>query len=125
MNKAKERVRSRKRRAFRVRKKIIGTAQRPRLSVRRSLKHIYAQLIDDINGLSIVQIGSMSKEALEKKESLENKTKSGMSAIIGELVADKALEKGIKTIVFDRKGYPYHGRVKALAEAARNKGLIF
>jgi len=112
----------RKRRADRIRKTIHGTTQRPRLSVRRSLNHIYAQIIDDTTGKSLLQVGSICKEIAEKAA---DKKKTDVSKLVGELIAEKAKEKGIEKVVFDRKGYAYHGRIKALAEAARKKGLQF
>jgi large subunit ribosomal protein L18 len=108
------------RRARRIRKKISGTASRPRLSVRRSLKHIYAQLIDDEKGVAILQVGSRGKAFPVKKAA-----KSAVAKAVGEILAEKAKEKGVTMVVFDRKGYLYHGRVKALADAARGKGLVF
>ncbi|MBN1130658.1 MAG: 50S ribosomal protein L18 [Chitinispirillaceae bacterium] len=122
MNISKKRVVSRASRALRVRKKVSGTSERPRLCVRRSLNHIYAQLVDDEKGITIVQVGSSGKE---RAAQLSNKKKSDISRIVGELLAEKAKEKGVTKVVFDRKGYLYHGRVKALADAARSKGLLF
>ena len=116
---------SRSRRAARVRKKIFGTTERPRLCVRRSLKHIYAQLVDDEKGIAIVQVGSTGKEFIARVAGLEAKSKCAISKLVGELLAEKAKEKGVAKVVFDRKGYLYHGRVKTLADAARSKGLIF
>jgi large subunit ribosomal protein L18 len=107
----------------RVRSKIFGTPERPRLSVYRSLKHIYAQIIDDTKGHTLVAMSSLSKEIRDKVK--EAKTKTEVSRIVGFALAKKALEKGITKVVFDRNGYKYHGRVKALAEAAREGGLIF
>ncbi|CUU01178.1 LSU ribosomal protein L18P [Candidatus Thermokryptus mobilis] len=107
----------------RVRSKIFGTPERPRLSVYRSLKHIYAQIIDDTKGHTLVAMSSLSKEIRDKVK--EVKTKTEVSRIVGLALAKKALEKGITKVVFDRNGYKYHGRVKALAEAAREGGLIF
>jgi large subunit ribosomal protein L18 len=124
MTTAEKRLIERKSRAFRVRKKIRGTAERPRLSVRRTLKHIYAQIVDDTSGTTIVQVGSRGKD-FSSKVSGKTPTKSETSKIVGELLAEQAKEKGVSTVVFDRKGYLFHGRVKALAEAAREKGLIF
>ena len=121
MDRAKARVNNRKKRAFRIRKKIIGSGECPRLCVNRSLRHISAQIIDDTAGKTLVQVGSISKEMAKDKKG----TKSDVSKIIGEVIAEKAIEKGIKKVVFDRKGYPYHGRVKALADGARGKGLEF
>ena len=122
MDSSKKRVARRGKRARRIRKKVIGTAERPRLCIRRSLKHIYAQIVDDVKGITIVQVGSSGKDLTAK---IADKRKSDISKIIGELVAEKAKEKGIERVVFDRKGYLYHGRVKALADAARSKGLVF
>jgi large subunit ribosomal protein L18 len=121
MDKAKKRVVSRKKRAYRIRKTVMGTSECPRLCVNRTLKHISAQIVDDIKGDTLVQVRSASKTVADK---ISGK-KSDVSKIIGELIAEKAVEKGIKRVVFDRKGYPYHGRVKALAEGARSKGLEF
>jgi large subunit ribosomal protein L18 len=112
----------RKKRALRIRKKIQGSKDRPRLSVRRSLKHIYAQIIDDGSGKSLIQVGSTNKDVAQM---ISEKKKTDVSRIVGEMIAEKAKEKGIEKVVFDRKGYTYHGRIKALAEAARKKGLRF
>lgn len=103
----------------RIRRKLSGTAQRPRLAVYRSVAHIYAQVIDDGEGKTLVSASSVDKAV---------KTKGGNVAAakaIGKLVAERAKEKGINTVVFDRGGYQYHGRIKALAEAARAAGLEF
>ena len=103
----------------RIRRKLSGTAQRPRLAVYRSVAHIYAQVIDDGEGKTLVSASSLDKNA---------KTNGGNVAAakaIGKLVAERAKEKGINTVVFDRGGYQYHGRIKALAEAARAAGLEF
>jgi large subunit ribosomal protein L18 len=120
---ASQRLKARVARHERVRSKVVGTAERPRLAVRRSLKHIYAQIIDDTTGTSLVQIVSTSKEVVAKAGAEASKT--DFSTIIGQLVAAQAIEKGIKAVVFDRGGYLYHGRVKAVAEAARAGGLEF
>ncbi|BDG45563.1 MULTISPECIES: 50S ribosomal protein L18 [Parageobacillus] len=110
----------RKRRHARVRKKIFGTAERPRLNVFRSNKHIYAQIIDDMKAVTLVSASTLDKEFdLESTGNIEAAKK------VGELVAKRALAKGIKKVVFDRGGYLYHGRVKALADAAREAGLEF
>ena len=123
MDRAKIRIDERKKRARRVRKLVSGTQQRPRMSVRRSLMHIYAQIIDDDAGKTIVQIGSSSKEV---KERLGDKnTKTEVAKIVGEAIAEKAVEQGVKQVVFDRKGYPFSGRIKAVADGARSKGLSF
>ena len=113
----------RKKRHLRVRKKISGTAEKPRLTVFKSNKHIYAQIIDDTIGRTLVSASTTEKEV---KESLNNKTWDKNAAnVVGKLIAQRAKEKGITTIVFDRSGYKYHGKVKALADAAREKGLEF
>ena len=109
----------RKKRHARVRTKISGTAERPRLNVYRSNKHIYAQLIDDAAGVTIVSASTMEK-------GFEGSTGSAEAAAkIGEAIAKRAVEKNVTKVVFDRGGYLYHGRVKALAEAARENGLEF
>jgi large subunit ribosomal protein L18 len=103
----------------RIRRKLAGTAERPRLAVFRSVAHIYAQVIDDTAGATMVSASSVDKGA---------KTNGGNVAAakaIGKLVAERAKEKGVKSVVFDRGGYQYHGRVKALADAAREAGLEF
>ena len=115
----------RQKRANRIRKKISGTATRPRLCVRRSLSHMYAQIVDDLAGKSLVQTGSTSKEIQGKITDKKKTSKTEVAKLVGELIAEKAKAKGIEKVVFDRKGYAYHGRVKALAEAARKKGLQF
>ncbi|MDG5813729.1 50S ribosomal protein L18 [Chitinispirillales bacterium ANBcel5] len=124
MDKAKRRLVERGRRAQRVRRKIVGTKQRPRLCVRRSIDHIYAQIINDTDGVTIASAASLGKEFSEKTKD-ENLSKSDVSKIIGEIIAEKAKEKGVTSVIFDRKGYLYHGRIKALAEGARSKGLLF
>lgn len=105
----------------RIREKVSGTAQRPRLNVYRSLNHIYTQLIDDLNGVTLVSASSMSKKGQDQVYG----GNIAAAASVGRLIAERALEKGIKKVVFDRGGYLYHGRVKALAEAAREAGLDF
>ncbi|WP_102029423.1 50S ribosomal protein L18 [Salirhabdus sp. Marseille-P4669] len=110
----------RKKRHARVRRNLSGTESRPRLNVYRSNKHIYAQLIDDVNGVTVASASTVDKELnLDSTSNLEAAQK------VGELVAKRALDKGFKSVVFDRGGYLYHGRVKALAEAAREAGLEF
>lgn len=113
---------ARLRRHRRVRVRVSGTPQRPRLSVFRSLNHLYVQLIDDVAGRTLVAASTLD-EGIRCKESPGNK--SAKAKMVGELLARRAREKGIKEIVFDRGGYLYHGRVKALAEAARAGGLEF
>ena len=124
MNNAKLKAVNRKKRALRVRKRVAGTSDRPRLCVRRSLKHIYAQLVDDETGRTLIQVSSSAHKAGGGEEQKES-TKSEKAKAVGERIAEIALEKGIKKAVFDRKGYPYHGRIKILADAARAKGLSF
>jgi large subunit ribosomal protein L18 len=111
---------TRKKRHARVRSKLSGTAARPRLNVFRSSKHIYAQLIDDVSGVTLA-----SASTLDKEIGLESTGNVDAAVKVGELVAKRAVEKGIKAVVFDRGGYLYHGRVKALADAARENGLEF
>jgi large subunit ribosomal protein L18 len=113
---------AREKRAKRVRKKIYGTAESPRLTVYRSLKNVYVQLIDDTTGVSLVGISSTGKEIREQKI---DGGKTGIARITGKMVAEKAKEKGITKAVFDRNGYIYHGRVTAVAEGAREGGLQF
>jgi large subunit ribosomal protein L18 len=112
----------RKRRHLRVRKRVRGTVARPRLNVFRSLKHIYAQIIDDEAGTTLVSASSLDDTVSEGKNSYGNKESARQ---VGELIARKALEKGISEVVFDRGGYLYHGRVRELAEGAREAGLKF
>lgn len=111
---------TRRKRHARVRAKLSGTAARPRLNVFRSSKHIYAQLIDDVNGVTLA-----SASTLDKEVSVESAGNVDAAVKVGELVAKRAVEKGITAVVFDRGGYLYHGRVKALADAARENGLEF
>ena len=119
MFKKADRKAKRVRRHLRVRKKVFGTPERPRLSVYRSEKNIYAQIIDDINAVTLVAASSVEKEFAAKGGNKEG------AKLVGELVAKKALDKGIKAVVFDRGGYIYHGRVAELAEGAREGGLEF
>ena len=104
----------------RVRKVVSGTNERPRLSVFRSNKEIYAQIVDDVNGKTITAASSRDNEV-----SSENGTKSEIATQVGKLLAEKALKAGVETVSFDRGGYQYHGRVKSLAEGAREGGLKF
>lgn len=115
-------VHARVRRHSRIRKKVFGTAERPRLSVYRSLNHIYAQIIDDSNGNTIVASSTLDKDFSAGKG---HKGNVSTAKKVGELIAKKAISKGLKKVVFDRSGYLYHGRVKALAEGAREAGLEF
>jgi len=104
----------------RIRRKVTGTAARPRLAVFRSLNHIYAQVIDDVKGVTIC-----SASSLEKSAGIGNGGNIDAARTIGRLIAERAREKGVSSVVFDRGGYIYHGRVKSLAEAAREAGLQF
>ncbi|MFC1838792.1 50S ribosomal protein L18 [Thermodesulfobacteriota bacterium] len=117
------RTKAREKRKKRVRRKVLGTTEKPRLSVFRSSKNIYAQIIDDISYNTLVQVSSISRDV---KDDLKGKggNKEG-AAVVGKLIAQKALEKGIKKVVFDRNGFLYHGRVKSLADSARENGLEF
>lgn len=117
-----DRNRARKHRHLRVRKRISGTEARPRLNVYRSNKNIYAQVIDDVNGTTLVSASSLDKEL---GEALKNGATVEAARQVGALVAKRAVEKGLSAVVFDRGGYLYHGRVQALAEAARENGLQF
>ncbi|VBB42217.1 50S ribosomal subunit protein L18 [uncultured Desulfatiglans sp.] len=114
---------ARKRRQRRVRKKVLGTSERPRLCVFRSSRHIYAQIIDDSTGSVLAQASTVSKDLREKLPLPKGNV--GEAALIGSEIAQRALERGIRSVVFDRNGFLYHGRVKALSEAARGQGLEF
>lgn len=107
----------------RLRKKISGTSEMPRLSVYRSLNQVYAQIIDDATGNTLVAASSLSKELAEELKNAKGKISK--SKLVGNLVAKKALEKKITNVVFDRNGYKYHGRIQAVAEGAREAGLKF
>jgi large subunit ribosomal protein L18 len=113
---------SRLRRKRSIRRRVSGTAARPRLSVFRSSKHIYAQLIDDVSGETLI---SASTQSPELREELQGKKKSEKAVLVGQLVAKKGLEREINKVVFDRNGFIYHGRVKAVADGAREGGLLF
>jgi len=110
------------RRKLRLKNKIKGTTLRPRISVFRSLKYIYAQIIDDEKGKTIVSVSTFSKDLKGKADKIK---KSDAAKLIGKHLAEIAISKGIKSVVFDRSGYLYHGRVKALADGAREGGLEF
>jgi large subunit ribosomal protein L18 len=116
----KSRLELRHRRHLRVRKKVAGTAERPRLAVFRSLKHIYAQLVDDDRGVTLLGVADGSEGI-----SIDGKGKVAKGKAVGKLLAEKAKAAGIKKVVFDRAGYRYHGRVQAVAEGAREGGLEF
>ena len=119
---AQSKLKSRQRRHERIRKKVLGTASKPRLSVFKSLSHIYAQLIDDLTGKTLIAASTREKtvsSGIKHGGNVEAAKKVGVS------IAEKALGKNIKAVVFDRGGYKYHGCIKALADAAREKGLTF
>jgi large subunit ribosomal protein L18 len=116
-----DQVERRRIRRYRIRKRVTGTAERPRLSVFRSSKHIYAQLVDDARGVTIAAASSRE----EVKPEGEASRKIGLSAAVGKALAQRAKEKGVVRACFDRGGYRYHGRVKALADGARSAGLEF
>ena len=120
MIKKKSRNEMRQKRHLRIRKNMVGTALRPRLSIYRSNTNLYAQIIDDVNAVTLV-----SASTIEKDSKLDNGGNIAAAKVVGENIAKRALEKNIETVVFDRSGYQYHGRVKALAEAAREAGLKF
>ncbi|MCS7224241.1 MAG: 50S ribosomal protein L18 [Armatimonadetes bacterium] len=110
------------RRHWRVRRRVVGTAERPRLAVFRSLKHIYAQIIDDQTGRTLCAASTLDKSLRQKIQGLSKKEQA---AAVGRLISERALAKGITAVVFDRGGHRYHGRVQALADAARQAGLQF
>jgi large subunit ribosomal protein L18 len=120
MVKTKSRNSLRQKRHLRIRKRLVGTPNQPRLSVFRSNKNIYAQIIDDVNGVTLVSASSN-----EKDNKIANGGNIDAAKEVGTLLATRALENNINTVVFDRSGYLYHGRVKALADAARAAGLVF
>jgi large subunit ribosomal protein L18 len=122
MEKAEMRRLARQRRHRRVRRRVRGTPERPRLAVFRSLKHIYAQIIDDVQGHTLVAATTLDADV---KADLNGKNKAGQAAVVGKVLAQRASEAGIKSVVFDRGGFKYHGRVAALAKAAREGGLDF
>jgi large subunit ribosomal protein L18 len=113
---------ARLRRHRRVREHVVGTPERPRLNVFRSLHHIYAQVIDDSRGHTLVSASTIDPEV---EAQLRELTKTEQAHVVGKVLAERALSQGIKKVVFDRGGYKYHGRVKALADAARESGLEF
>ncbi len=122
MDRIKRKNMLRKRRHLRQRKNVVGTPERPRLCVFRSLRHIYAQVIDDTESNTLVSASTLDNEMNGK---ISSATKREAAQAVGKAVAEKALEKGVKKVVFDRGGNLYHGRVKALADAAREGGLEF
>lgn len=112
----------RERRKLTVRGKVSGTSERPRLTVFRSLKHMYAQVVDDVAGTTLAHSSTLAKDV---KSAADEAHKTGAAEKVGEAIAKQLIAKGVKKVVFDRNGYMYHGRVKALAEAARKAGLEF
>jgi large subunit ribosomal protein L18 len=117
-----DRKAARLRRHGRVRKRVFGTPERPRLNVFRSLRHIYAQVIDDSRGHTLVSASTIDPEV---EAQLQGLTKVEQARVVGKVLAERALGRGIGKVIFDRGGYKYHGRVKALADAARRGGLEF
>ncbi len=122
MNLLKEKLRKRTRRHLRVRGKVVGTSERPRLSVYRSLKHIYCQIINDIEGKTLVAASTQSPDV---RSQIQYGGNIKAAEIVGKIIAEEAKSKGITKIVFDKGGYKYHGRIKALAESARKHNLSF
>ncbi|MBF0226635.1 MAG: 50S ribosomal protein L18 [Desulfobacterales bacterium] len=122
MGTVNKKLEARLKRKKRIRKKIEGTLLRPRLTVFRSNQHIYAQIIDDSCGHTLVAVSSCGSEIKENKEAIN---KLAIAALVGKIIAKKAIDKKIESVVFDRNGYLYHGRVKALSIGAREGGLIF
>jgi large subunit ribosomal protein L18 len=124
MSASKDKIRLR--RKLSIRKRVSGTEERPRLTVFRSSKHIYAQVIDDTQSVSLVATSTLSKDFSSKSEGSDSKkTKREMAELVGASIAKACLAKGITKVVFDRNGYIYHGRVQALADGARKAGLDF
>ncbi len=113
---------AREHRHARVRGRVVGTSQRPRLNVYRSLNHIYAQIIDDSQGHTLLTVSTLDPSL---RQSLASKTKTEQASVVGKTLAERAVQSGITQVVFDRGGYKYHGRVRALAEASREGGLQF
>ncbi|HDI51257.1 50S ribosomal protein L18 [candidate division KSB1 bacterium] len=116
---------ARLRRKRRIRKKVSGTLERPRLTVYRSLKHIYAQLVDDVSGRTLTSVSDFSKDIRDEVAKVRSQGKIAVSVVVGKEIARRALEMNIQKVTFDRNGYLYHGRVKAVAEGAREGGLEF
>jgi len=116
------RIVGRERRKLRIRQKISGTSEQPRLSVFRSAKHIYAQVVDDVSGSTLAHASTLSRDV---RTDVTEATKSDAAKKVGQAIAKLLLAKGISKVVFDRNGYLYHGRIRALADAAREAGLKF
>ena len=115
-------IQGRQRRKLRIRHKVSGTAERPRLTVFRSLKHIYAQVVDDVDGKTLAHASTLSKDV---KGAVADDTKKDAATKVGEAIAKQLKAKGVTKVVFDRNGYMYHGRIQALADGARKAGLEF
>jgi len=122
VNVANQRYLARKKRQVRVRRKVLGTVERPRLCVFRSSKHIYVQIIEDVNGRTLVAASTATKDIADSVKYTGN---IEAAKAVGQAIAKKAMEQNIKQVVFDRNGFLYHGRIKALADAAREAGLSF
>ena len=122
MAKQVDRSERRRLRHLRIKRRLAVIADRPRLSVFRSLKHIYAQIVDDAKGVTLAAASTLDPEV---RDALKGKKKTEVSQLVGQLIARRALGKGVTKVVFDRAGYKYHGRIKALADAARQVGLKF
>ena len=120
---SKNRMQNRRRVKTHIRMKITGTAERPRLTVYRSLKHVYAQIVDDVTGKTLVAVSDLSKELKEQLKDVKGQMK--LAKQVGQLTARKAMEKNIKEVVFDRNGFVFHGVVKAMADGAREAGPKF
>ncbi len=125
MGAVQEKSQARHKRKKRIRKKLTGTPERPRMSVFRSAKHIYAQIIDDTKGQTLVAASSVEPAVKEHPDAVSAKGKIPVSVIVGKLTAERALKKGLKKVVFDRNGFLYHGRIKAVSDGAREAGLDF
>lgn len=116
-------IKGREKRHRRIRRKIVGTTERPRLSVRRSINHLYAQIVDDTAGKTLIQLSTLSADLKDKVSKGSGNVKG--ASLLGTVLAEKCKKEGITKVVFDRAGYLYHGRIKALADAARKGGLSF
>lgn len=121
-NAIKKKFTSRERRAARIRKKVTGTEERPRLTVYKSNGHMYAQVVNDTKGVTMAHASTLSKELKGKLDELD---KTGAAKLVGTLIAEKAKVANVSKVVFDRNGFPYHGRIAAVADAARAAGLEF
>ncbi len=122
MDHIKEKLRKRTRRHLRVRRKVVGSSERPRLNVYRSLKHIYCQIIDDIEGKTLAAASTQSPDI---RSQIRYGGNVKAAEIVGKKIAEEAMKRGVTKVVFDKGGYKYHGRIKALAESARKHNLIF